>query len=135
MDKQTWKEWERRVAAELGGTRVPVTGRHSGDVPDIDHPVLAIEVKASGRQPSRGMEKAQEQAHKAGRATGKVPVVVWVLTGGSGGPASKMYTAFTMENFKEYTRVVAAEAYLEGRRSAQATVREADGAGEAPDIQ
>ena len=34
--RERWKSFERRVAAQLGGQRIPVTGRHSGDVPDIE---------------------------------------------------------------------------------------------------
>ena len=47
-----WKQIERDWANELIARptnatveRVPVTGRHSGDVPDIQHPYFAIEVK------------------------------------------------------------------------------------------
>lgn len=40
-----WKATERFVASVLGGTRVPITGRQRGDVPDIAHPRYSIEVK------------------------------------------------------------------------------------------
>jgi hypothetical protein len=46
-----WKTAERRIAKELGGTRVPVTGRGRGDVPDIEHPALSVEVKSRRRLP------------------------------------------------------------------------------------
>ena len=41
MDKSTWKKWERWWADALGGDkvnaqRIPVTGRQSGDVPDVE---------------------------------------------------------------------------------------------------
>ena len=37
-----WKNFERRVAAKLGGKRIPITGRQCLD---IDHPILDIECK------------------------------------------------------------------------------------------
>ncbi len=40
-----WKVTERRIAALLGGRRVPVSGRGRGDQPDIAHPWLSLEVK------------------------------------------------------------------------------------------
>jgi len=36
---------ERRIAALLGGARVPVGGRGRGDQPDVRHPWLSIECK------------------------------------------------------------------------------------------
>ncbi len=40
-----WKRTERKIAAMLGGERVPVTGRQRGDTPDIRHEWLCPEVK------------------------------------------------------------------------------------------
>jgi hypothetical protein len=45
MADKRWKQTERRIAALLGGRRVPVSGRGRGDEPDIVHPWLALEVK------------------------------------------------------------------------------------------
>lgn len=42
MTERAWKRTERRVAAVLGGQRIPITGRKG---PDVSHPLLAIEVK------------------------------------------------------------------------------------------
>ena len=98
MKRAEFKKWERFWAEKLGGKRVPVTGRHSGDVPDIDHPDLAIEVKASSRQISATMEHALKQAQQAGRATGKTPVVCWTMTGGRGRSAEHMVT-FTLDDY------------------------------------
>jgi hypothetical protein len=61
MDRSTWKNWERKWAEFLGGDavnakRIPVTGRQSGDVPDVETIKFAAEVKA-------------------GRATNKIPIV------------------------------------------------------------
>ncbi len=45
MADKRWKATERRIAAVLGGTRVPVSGRGRGDQPDIAHDWLSLEVK------------------------------------------------------------------------------------------
>lgn len=79
MDRSTWKKWERWWVAALGGDRVngkrnPVTGRHSGDTPDIETIKFAGEVKAGKVVSSRTL-KAVEQAQKAGRKTQKIPIV------------------------------------------------------------
>ena len=79
MDKSTWKKWERWWADALGGdkvnaSRIPVTGRQSGDVPDVETIKFACEVKAGKVVSSRTL-KAVDQAQKAGRATGKIPIV------------------------------------------------------------
>ena len=82
MDRSTWKNWERKVAEGFGGNevnakRIPVTGRQSGDVPDVETIKFAIEVKAGKVVSSRTL-KAEDQAKKAGISTGKIPVVVQV---------------------------------------------------------
>lgn len=69
-----WKEVERKIAAKLGGRRVPITGRARGDAPDIEHPQLSIEVKSRKQLPNWLMD-AMDQAEKAAR-DGKLPVVV-----------------------------------------------------------
>ena len=45
MTDKPWKRTERAIAAHLGGRRVPITGRQRGDVPDVAHPLFAVEVK------------------------------------------------------------------------------------------
>ena len=56
MALHTWKAWERWWGETLekmgfGPTqRIPVTGRSSGDVPDLDNAILAPEVKAGKDQ-------------------------------------------------------------------------------------
>lgn len=98
--RAAWKQWERKVATWLGGKRIPVTGRHEADVPDIEHPDLAIEVKATSRQPSTVMQKAQKQAQQAGTSTGKLPVVVQVFAGGQGRSA-EVLVSMTLRDFRE----------------------------------
>lgn len=74
MTNPQWKRTERRIAALLGGVRVPVTGRQRGDVPDIQHPTLAIECKH--RQSIPGwLTDAMCQA-QACRTTEQLPIVV-----------------------------------------------------------
>ena len=79
MDRSTLKNWERKWAEFLGGDavnakRIPVTGRQSGDVPDVETIKFAAEVKA-GKVVSARTLKAVDQAMKAGRATNKIPIV------------------------------------------------------------
>jgi len=79
VDRSTWKNWERKWAEFLGGDkvnakRIPVTGRQSGDVPDVETIKFAVEVKAGKVVSSRTL-KAIEQARKAGIATRKIPIV------------------------------------------------------------
>lgn len=45
MSDKRWKATERCIATLLGGRGVPVSGRWRGDVPDIAHPWLSLEVK------------------------------------------------------------------------------------------
>ena len=42
---KTWKAVEREIAAIVGGTRNPVSGRQRGDKADIEHDWLSLEVK------------------------------------------------------------------------------------------
>ena len=79
MHSSVWKNWERKWAEFLGGDkvnakRIPVTGRHSGDVPDVETIKFAVEVKAGKVVSSRTL-KAVEQARKAAIATRKIPIV------------------------------------------------------------
>ncbi len=70
----TWKTVERKIAAILGGTRVPVTGRQRGSAPDIEHSHLSLEVKHRKALPGWIMEAmAQAQASKR---NGQLPVVI-----------------------------------------------------------
>ena len=69
-----WKQAERRVAEILGGRRIPITGRQRGDVPDIEHDALSIEVKSRKALPA-WLLGALSQAQAATK-NGKVPVVV-----------------------------------------------------------
>ncbi len=70
-----WKACERRIAEILGGQRIPVTGRHRGETPDIEHAALSIEVKSRKSLPV-WLLKALNQAQAASKDGKKMPVVV-----------------------------------------------------------
>jgi hypothetical protein len=70
-----WKSCERKVAALLGGRRVPVSGRGRGDAPDILHERLSIEVKSRKTVPA-WLEEAMRQA-EASAKNGQLPVAVF----------------------------------------------------------
>ena len=74
-----WKQAERNIARLLGGRRVPVSGRQRGfpdgvPPPDIEHPVLSIEVKSRNQLP-RWLEDALRQAELSA-TEGRLPVAV-----------------------------------------------------------
>lgn len=69
-----WKNTERRLAALLGGKRVPVTGRQRGSAPDIEHEWLSLEVKHRRILPA-WLHDAMDQA-KASRLDGQLPAVI-----------------------------------------------------------
>lgn len=74
MPDKLWKATERRVAKQLGGKRVPVSGRQRGDSPDVEHEDFSIEVKSWYNIPD-WLYDAVDQAKKS--ATGdKIPLVV-----------------------------------------------------------
>ena len=69
-----WKACERKVAALLGGKRVPVSGRGRGHSPDIEHDRLSIEVKSRKRRPA-WIEEAMKQAEACAQDR-QLPLVV-----------------------------------------------------------
>ncbi len=69
-----WKQVERRIAAILGGRRIPVSGRGQGDNPDLEHPRLSVEVKAHASFPV-WLESALKQAELSA-TDGKTPIAV-----------------------------------------------------------
>jgi hypothetical protein len=74
MSRATWKATERLVARQLGGERVPVTGRTRGSAPDIEHSVWAVEVKHRQKLPD-WLKDAMSQARASVRGN-KIPLVV-----------------------------------------------------------
>ena len=74
-----WKACERKIAALLGGKRVPVSGRGRGDSPDIIHEHLSIEVKNRRHLPA-WIEDAMKQA-EACTKEGQVPIAVFHQNG------------------------------------------------------
>jgi hypothetical protein len=71
---KTWKSIERKVAAYLGGVRVPITGRQRGSAPDVLHPILSIEVKHREKLPEWIFE-AMEQAEMS-KAGDQIPIAI-----------------------------------------------------------
>ena len=69
-----WKSCERKIAALLGGERVPVSGRGRGHSPDIRHERLSIEVKNRKRLPA-WIVNAMKQAEACAQE-GQLPLVV-----------------------------------------------------------
>ena len=55
-----WKNFERRVAAKVGGKRIPIPGRKCLD---IAHPTLDIECKYRKSLPAWLFKDAREQAN------------------------------------------------------------------------
>jgi hypothetical protein len=71
---KSWKTCERRIAEELGGVRIPVSGRGRGDNADVDHPSLSIEVKSRKKLPAWLLD-AIAQA-EAAASPNQLPVAV-----------------------------------------------------------
>jgi hypothetical protein len=69
-----WKACERKIAEILGGVRVPVSGRQRGATPDVEHPILSIEVKSRKTIPAWLLD-ALDQAQAASK-NGRLPVAV-----------------------------------------------------------
>lgn len=67
---------ERKFADLLGGKRIPVTGRHDQETPDLDVEDLAVEVKARTKLPEL-IKKAMTQAETAGIKHSKVPIAIF----------------------------------------------------------
>lgn len=74
MGDKRWKAIERRIAALLGGRRVPVSGRGRGDQPDIAHRWLSLEVKDRATLPAWLLD-ALDQAEASATAE-QLPVAV-----------------------------------------------------------
>lgn len=74
--RSTWKSVERAIAREVGGERVPITGRvRDQGKPDIDHDRFSIEVKHRKALPS-WIKDAVDQSEKSNKDGSKVPIVV-----------------------------------------------------------
>jgi hypothetical protein len=85
MRSNAWKATERFIAEQLGGRRVPVSGRQRGDAPDILHPRYSVEVKRRSGPYAFPMwlVTALEQADAANPGD-KIPLVVVEHAHGSG---------------------------------------------------
>jgi hypothetical protein len=74
MADRLWKQSERAIAKLLGGERVPITGRQRGDVPDVQHSWLSVEVKCRQQLPT-WLKDALCQAKAAAKGD-QLPIVV-----------------------------------------------------------
>jgi hypothetical protein len=94
-----WKACERKVAALLGGRRIPVSGRGRGDNPDIHHELFSIEVKSRKTIPA-WLEDAMRQAEVSVK-DGRLPVVVlhqdWA-------PYAESLVVLRLEDFAGYLK-------------------------------
>lgn len=75
MSDKVWKAFERAIADYFGGERVPITGRQRGSAPDVEHPLLAFELKYKQKLPL-WIHDAYAQAVASVRKD-KIPVVVF----------------------------------------------------------
>lgn len=96
-----WKICERKVAAVLGGKRVPVPGRTRGDSPDIRHESLSIEVKSRRRLPA-WIEDAMKQAEACAKE-GQLPIAVFHQDG------TKYRDALVVIRLSEFTNLIKGE--------------------------
>lgn len=72
---KNWKNVERKIAKQMGGERVPITGRSRGSAPDIDHNKYSIEVKHRKELPE-WIKDAMDQAEQSNTDGLKVPIVI-----------------------------------------------------------
>ena len=98
MPDKAWKRFERRVAAFIGGERVPVTGRQRGDAPDIRHNWLVPEVKYRGKIPD-WIHDAMDQAKAAKTRSGQMPCVI---LGEKGKAVGESYIMFRLEDARDH---------------------------------
>ena len=97
-----WKESERKMAKELGGERVPVSGRQRGYAPDIKHDRFAIEHKYGQRILSSRLKEALDQS-EASVVGDQIPIVTFEEVTDAGYPNTKG-VFMTLETFKQLTR-------------------------------
>ncbi len=74
MSEKFCNRTERKIAKLLGGRRVPVSGRQRGDVSDVEHDQLSMEVKSRKILPAWILE-ALDQAQAASE-NGRIPVAL-----------------------------------------------------------
>lgn len=100
MNRSTWKAAERWWGLQLGGRRVPVTGRQRGDVPDVEHDRYSVEVKA-GKVMSPRLREGMAQA-VASATNGKVPLLCVTHSVGPG-KANEHYVVLRLCDWQALT--------------------------------
>lgn len=101
MTNPMWKKSERAIAASLGGTRVPVSGRQRGATPDIQHARFSIEVKRRSVVPLWLFHEAFEQAD-ASNPGHLTPLVIVEWAKGRGRKLER-FAVVRLEDFVEMT--------------------------------
>ena len=79
---KTWKNFELKVAKDLGGERNPLSGRSSKHCyGDVIHPYFTVEVKYNEFLPlCRLFEEVRAEANKVG----KIPLIAFKVKGQEG---------------------------------------------------
>lgn len=106
--RATWKASERRMAALLGGVRVPVTGRERGSAPDIAHEVYAIEHKYGRVMSPRlvtAVEQAEAAAEQAAREGKQLLPLVTIENVRAGRRDNGLFVLMRVEDFLRLTKV------------------------------
>ncbi len=69
-----WKKFERRIAARLGGKRIPVTGERAGA--DFETPLLCGQTKLGRNMPAY-LDEWLVGIRQAAAKKGKLGLVIW----------------------------------------------------------
>jgi len=104
VNRATWKAHERWWAAQLGGKRVPVTGRQRGSAPDVEHDRYAIEIKC-GRVLSPRLREGMAQAVAAAAAYphgARTPLLCVTHSVGPGRP-NEHYVVLRLQDWQALT--------------------------------
>ncbi len=95
----TWKRIERQLAERLNGQRVPVTGRHRGSAPDIEHEWLAIECKHRAGFPPAWILDSLDQAKACSEDGKKLPIAIWH---GKNKKIDESIVMMTLQDFRDW---------------------------------
>ena len=93
MSDKSWKRFERKVAEQLGGYRIPVSGVSSGFKGDVSHPLFFVECKW-GKQIPKTILKWFSKADGQSKDSGKVVLVVMKPRG--------VHEEFVLLRFKDF---------------------------------
>lgn len=97
--REAWKAVERWWAEQLGGVRVPVTGRGRGSAPDVEHSIYSVEVKA-GKVMSSRLRDGMVQAVASSGTSGRLPLLC--VSHSVRGRASEHYVIVRLEDWQAW---------------------------------